>query len=535
MAIKIDKILDFWIYEQLKKDATTWQNARAIVFLLLVILTGGIFYCVYFDLWGNIIPTKRFTNYFQVGVLLSSLIIIKYTSKIKPVLITISATSYLIIITGSFNSGGILSSETVWFGIMSTSVMMFIDKKFGAILAITSISILVYYFYLYNINAKDFKADYFSSGIDYELANIIFAMVVSSICVYILVISNEIKQNKISFLLNSQIKNIDSKYQFLISNSEDIISILDEQLNRTYISPSAKKITGYDPEKLIAEHVSFLMSPSSKKQLASLDLKASAYRGVFEYKSKIGPNKIIAFSSTPIKDETADTILILTREHDITASVKLEEHIKQLRHEIARDFHDGIGNKLATISSTTDLLKQHMEHHSAPMKKLLERIERSSSNLYYEFKDFIWSIDSQEDTLDELCIYLRDIGQNFFEETNINFTSEFDIPKGIILDIKKRRNIVLIAKEAFTNILKHAQASLVKIEIRVVDDFFHISLIDNGVGLTASRLSKSHHGMGMKNIRERTAEIGGVSHYHDSPHGFTIELSIPLKTSFHER
>ncbi|NJM81057.1 MAG: hypothetical protein HC854_18225 [Flavobacterium sp.] len=53
--------------------------------------------------------------------------------------------------------------------------------------------------------------------------------------------------------------------------------------------------------------------------------------------------------------------------------------------------------------------------------KQLSRINKDASELYFGIKDFIWSIDSKNDDLNELIFYLKDFGEELFLSTNIEF------------------------------------------------------------------------------------------------------------------
>ncbi len=86
-------------------------------------------------------------------------------------------------------------------------------------------------------------------------------------------------------------------------------------------------------------------------------------------------------------------------------------------------------------------------------------------------------------------------------------------------------------RELLVNIVKHAQASYVKIELKIVDDILSLSITDNGIGLqtTAANGKKQQDGFGLLNIRERLTYLGGNFEI-SSPQnqGTTSQLQIPM-------
>jgi len=90
-----------------------------------------------------------------------------------------------------------------------------------------------------------------------------------------------------------------------------------------------------------------------------------------------------------------------------------------------------------------------------------------------------------------------------------------------------RHNVFLAYKEALTNAFKYAQASLVRIELTCDGNRCQIRVADNGQGFVAS--ASRAGGTGIKNMRQRMAEIGGEFSLETRPgQGTTVCLQFPL-------
>ena len=82
-----------------------------------------------------------------------------------------------------------------------------------------------------------------------------------------------------------------------------------------------------------------------------------------------------------------------------------------------------------------------------------------------------------------------------------------------------------IALEAFTNIVKHAEASACRIELRIENNLLLLEVADNGRGLS----NGTRAGVGFTSMRERAAELGGDCALENIPTGGTrVQARLPI-------
>ncbi|QNM84558.1 hypothetical protein H9W90_10150 [Polaribacter pectinis] len=202
---------------------------------------------------------------------------------------------------------------------------------------------------------------------------------------------------------------------------------------------------------------------------------------------------------------------------------QLEKKLNSVRENIAQDFHDDLGNKLASITVLTDLLSGKITGENE--KKIVYKIQENSDSLYKGTKDFIWSLNSKSDNLEELVTYLSDFGEEFFHKMNISFKIQKEIATNISLPYYWSRHIILIFKEAMTNVAKHANAK--DCEIRFFCDFkvLKIQLLDNGKGFKESDLKFTN---GLKNMQLRAVKINGDINISSTEKGTLISFNSKL-------
>ena len=107
------------------------------------------------------------------------------------------------------------------------------------------------------------------------------------------------------------------------------------------------------------------------------------------------------------------------------------------------------------------------------------------------------------------------INHSFFPEVKLN-----NLPNDIKIELYR------IIQELMNNIIKHAQASQVDIQITERDESVNLMVEDNGVGYDTQ---SSSHGIGIKNIRSRVKSLKGSFNMESSAGNWTLaNVEIPL-------
>lgn len=186
---------------------------------------------------------------------------------------------------------------------------------------------------------------------------------------------------------------------------------------------------------------------------------------------------------------------------------KIREHEQEnLRKEIARDFHDEMGNQLTRIINYVSLLKLNgsVAGGTSSRTDLYTKVENSAKYLYTGTRDFIWSIDPVNDELSKLFIHIRDFGEKLFEEKDIKFRAFNDVKINVKLPYGFSREANLIFKEAMTNAFKSSHAKNAALSLMSRENGFEFVFEDDGVGFDVESKKVSN---GLKNIRDRAEKL----------------------------
>lgn len=196
---------------------------------------------------------------------------------------------------------------------------------------------------------------------------------------------------------------------------------------------------------------------------------------------------------------------------NIEEKEKLQKALKEVRKNVARDFHDELGNKLASISITSNLLTDiNYKNDKETQEKKLKQIKKDADYLYHGMKDFVWALDHKNDDLQQLQVYLNDFGESLFENSTIRFYSNHNLSnQKIELPFYWSKQLVLIFKEAMTNSLKHSNATKVFLTFNIQKNILKIMLEDNGKSFNINKLKRIN---GIQNMKFRAESLNQKIH-----------------------
>jgi signal transduction histidine kinase len=165
--------------------------------------------------------------------------------------------------------------------------------------------------------------------------------------------------------------------------------------------------------------------------------------------------------------------------------------------------HDDLGAGMTTISMYSELAKSKLVDNPIPE---IEKISSAANELLNKMNAIIWSMSSSNDSLGNMIAYIRSYALEYFEDTGIN--CKINIPEklpNIQVIGEIRRNVFLVVKEALNNILKHAKATEVSINLIRVEDELTLFIQDNGIGINMDNLRQ--FGNGLKNMKKRMKDV----------------------------
>jgi signal transduction histidine kinase len=179
------------------------------------------------------------------------------------------------------------------------------------------------------------------------------------------------------------------------------------------------------------------------------------------------------------------------------------------RDRIARDLHDDVNGRLVTSLLRDDPAAMRDDVRGA----------------ISEIRTIVRAADGNNRSLANLLADLRHETMGRLEAVGVELDWPVrPCPSDPVIDYLTYRHVASILRECVTNIIRHAEATRVRIDAEVGADAFEIDIADNGRGAGPV----PNPGNGLVNCRRRAALIGGTFHVEPRAHGFAQRLAAPI-------
>jgi len=190
----------------------------------------------------------------------------------------------------------------------------------------------------------------------------------------------------------------------------------------------------------------------------------------------------------------------LEQEKQLVATQALLDGETQERTRIARDLHDGLGSLLSAVKlnlnqtkKQSDLKGEDLTRFDETLKMLDNSISEMRRIAHHLMPDAL-SRFGLKTALTDFCNSIPIVEFNYFGDEK-RLGAELEVI------------VYRIAHELINNALKHSQASQIVVQIVQENDHLMLTVEDNGKGFN---LETTPIGMGLTNIRTRTASFGGI-------------------------
>ncbi|MBQ8960914.1 MAG: sensor histidine kinase [Ruminococcus sp.] len=225
-------------------------------------------------------------------------------------------------------------------------------------------------------------------------------------------------------------------------------------------------------------------------------------------------------SLTELRDQVTEKNMQLAQQNRRLAEAQDSEiHLAALkeRSRIAREIHDNVGHMLtrSLLQAGALMIVNKDERLKKPLAELKETLDSAMTSIRASVHDL------HDDSID-----LKKIVEDAAADLDERFDVKLDYDLSRDAPGKIRLCIAGVVKEALSNAVKHSSGDTVRILIREHPVFYQVQIEDNGA---CSEIKES--GIGLKNMEERAAAVGGRISFTPSDRGFRIFMSIPKEKS----
>ncbi len=194
------------------------------------------------------------------------------------------------------------------------------------------------------------------------------------------------------------------------------------------------------------------------------------------------------------------------------------------RQRLARELHDSVSQALYGIALGARTARTLLDRDPGRLAEPLDYVLSLAEAGLTEMRALIFELRPESLELEGLVVALTkqaaSIQARHTIQVQTNLCAEPELP------LEGKEALYRIAQEALHNIVKHAQASHIDLQLAWHDHWLMLEVHDNGVGFDSTSSFPGH--LGLRSMRERAMRLGGALEVESAPgYGTVIRAKIP--------
>ena len=210
--------------------------------------------------------------------------------------------------------------------------------------------------------------------------------------------------------------------------------------------------------------------------------------------------------------------------HELYAAMHDVREAERMR--IARELHDELAQWLTALKMDVSWLATRLPASEKPLVDRVQKMKQLVDTMVGSVRRI--AADLRPVMLDDLGLTaaVEHLVHEFSQRTGLVVSLDLDPAAGEFRDPLVTA-IYRMVQEALTNVARHAQATEVRVSVRVLGEYLKVAVGDNGKGVDSEALHKEKS-YGLRGIRERARTLGGSATIGTGSEGGTlVEIEIP--------
>jgi PAS domain S-box-containing protein len=245
--------------------------------------------------------------------------------------------------------------------------------------------------------------------------------------------------------------------------------------------------------------------------------------------------RVLVVNSDITERKRGEESLVLQKEQLRALAERLQSVREEDRKQVARDLHDQIGQILTAIKMDMTWMIRHLPESEV---QVLARLRESTQSINDGVKA-VRTICSglRPGVLDDLGLAAAIEWQASDFASRNGIRCEVSVPLiDLHLDGDRATATFRIFQECLTNVIRHAQANTVRVDLSQEDENILLVVEDDGIGFRESGASNAFGSLGLLGMKERAQFCGGDVHISSSlGNGTKVTVRVPVDIPRGER
>jgi signal transduction histidine kinase len=214
---------------------------------------------------------------------------------------------------------------------------------------------------------------------------------------------------------------------------------------------------------------------------------------------------------------------------------KLISKEEEVRHQLARDLHDGPAQALAALTMNIEFIKRLLERDPSRVIEELDKMSGLAKRTTYEVRTMLFELRPLVLETQGLKVTLEQYLERFKgNNAGTAIVLEADGAEDVHLETKTEGTLFNIIQEAANNALKHAKAKHIWVRLRRDGRNLVAVVQDDGLGFDMQAVLRTYEkrgSFGLLNIDERARLVGGSAEIESAPgKGTQVMIIVPIES-----
>ncbi len=337
--------------------------------------------------------------------------------------------------------------------------------------------------------------------------------------------------------LERELRGSEERYRYLVASSPDLVWLTDADGTLTFLSDATRTMLGVEPEELIGRPYAEIFAPNARRD-ATIRFRwlarhpSAVHRMRLPFRHADGRDVMVEINGTGM---TSDGRFIGAHgaARDVSERDRLERDLRRQagelaageeRAHLARELHDSVTQALFSMTLVSRSIELLLDRDVEAARNQLGQLRDLQREALAEMRALIFELRPGNVEQDGLSRALRTHTAALQGRIGLPIVVESTLEERLPLAIEEA--LYRISQEALHNVVKHARARQVRLEVGRTASGVRLHIHDDGKGFDPALVPDGH--LGLAGMRARADKIGARFAVRSVPgEGTRIEVIVP--------